>query len=219
VAPANQAAKLPQGVSPTEASGLPVAATTALKALQFVTTNFSGTGKTFNVLITAASGGVGLYALQLAKLANFHVTATCGARNIDFVKSFGADEVLDYKTPEGASLRSPSGKKYDVVIHGSEGVAWSVFEPNLSENGKVIDLSPISYDTVVSSLEETTTPKKQLVPFMMKLSNEDLEFLVGLIKKGKLKTVIDSKYPFDMAPIAWARSIDGHATGKIIIRM
>jgi chloroplastic oxoene reductase len=205
-------------VSPTEASGLPVAATTALKALQFVTTNFNGTGKTFNVLITAASGGVGLYALQLAKLANFHVTATCGARNIDFVKSFGADEVLDYKTPEGASLRSPSGKKYDVVIHGSGRTAWSVFEPNLSENGKVIDLDP-SYDTVVSSLEETTTPKKQLVPFMMKLSDEDLEFLVGLIKEGKLKTVIDSEHPFDMAPIAWARSIDRHATGKIIIRM
>jgi chloroplastic oxoene reductase len=205
-------------VSPTEASGLPVAATTALKALQFVTTNFNGTGKTFNVLITAASGGVGLYALQLAKLANFHVTATCGARNIDFVKSFGADEVLDYKTPEGASLRSPSGKKYDVVIHGSGRTAWSVFEPNLSENGKVIDLDP-SYDTVVSSLEETTTPKKQLVPFMMKLSDEDLEFLVGLIKEGKLKTVIDSEHPFDMAQIAWARSIDRHATGKIIIRM
>jgi chloroplastic oxoene reductase len=205
-------------VSPTEASGLPVAATTALKALQLARNNFNGIGKTINVLITAASGGVGLYAVQLAKLANFHVTAICGARNIDLVKSLGADEVLDYNTPEGASLRSPSGKKYDVVIHGSGGTAWSVFEPNLSENGKVIDLNP-SYDTVVSSLEEITTPKKELVPFMMKLSKEDLEFLVGLVKVGKLKTVIDSKHPFDMAPNAWARSMDRHATGKIIIRM
>lgn len=216
MAPANQAAKLPQEVSPVEASGLPVAATTALKALQLVGTKFDGTGKPLHVLITAASGGVGLYAVQLAKLANLHVTATCGPRNIDLVKSLGADEVLDYQTPEGESLKSPGGKKYDVVIHGSGGIAWSVFEPNLSENGKVIDLNP-DFANVISSLEEATSPKKQLVPFMMKLSKEDLEFLVGFVKEGKLKTVIDSKHPFENAPKAWARSMEGHATGKIII--
>lgn len=154
-------------------------------------TKFDGTGKTLNVLITAASGGVGLYAVQLAKLTNLHVTAICGAWNIDLVKSLGADEVLDYKTPEGTSLKSPSSKNYDVVIYGSGGIAWSFFKPNLSENGIVIDLNP-GYDNVVSSLEETTFPKKHMVPFMMKLSKEDLEFLVGLVKEGKLKAVMDS---------------------------
>ncbi|TVU13827.1 hypothetical protein EJB05_37258, partial [Eragrostis curvula] len=59
----------------------------------------------------------GALAVQLAKLAGFHVTATCGAQNMELVRNLGADEVLDYKTSEGASLRSPSGKKYDAVVH------------------------------------------------------------------------------------------------------
>ncbi|KAJ0948144.1 putative NADPH:quinone reductase [Helianthus annuus] len=83
-----------------------------------------------NVLITAASGGVGHYAVQLAKLGNTHVTATCGARNIDFVKNLGADEVLDYKTPEGAALKSPSGQKYDLVVNCTTGIPFKTFEPN-----------------------------------------------------------------------------------------
>ncbi|MCH1921734.1 zinc-binding dehydrogenase, partial [Shewanella sp. A3A] len=63
------------------------------------------------MLVTAASGGVGHYAVQLAKLAGLHVTATCGARNLAFVRDgLGADEALDYRTPDGAALRSPSGR-------------------------------------------------------------------------------------------------------------
>ncbi|KAG5586608.1 hypothetical protein H5410_047042 [Solanum commersonii] len=101
-----------------------------------------GTGPRKNILVTATSGGVGHYVVQLAKLGNTHVTATCGACNIDFVKSLGTDEVLDYKTPEGATLKSPSGQKYDAVIHCTTGIPWSTFEPNLSSSGKVIDITP-----------------------------------------------------------------------------
>ncbi|PHT38266.1 hypothetical protein CQW23_21839 [Capsicum baccatum] len=61
------------------------------------------------VLVIAASGGVGHYAVQLAKLGNAHVTGTCRARNVEFTKNLGADEVLDYKTSEGAKLKSPLG--------------------------------------------------------------------------------------------------------------
>ena len=85
------------------------------------------------------------------------MTVTCGARNIELVKNLGADEVLDYKTPDGAALRSPSGIKYDAVIHCATGIPWSTFEPNLSPYGKVVD--------------------------------------INLVKEGKLKTIIDSKYP------------------------
>ncbi|KAK4351552.1 hypothetical protein RND71_030865 [Anisodus tanguticus] len=146
-----------------------------------------GSGPHMNILVTAASGGVGHYAVQLAKLGNTHVTGTCGARNIEFVKSLGADEVLDYKTPEGASLKSPLGKKYDAVIHCARGIPWSTFEPNLSDNGKVIDLTP--------------GPSSMLV------------------KEGKLKTMFDSKHPLSKAQDAWAKSLDGHATGKIIVEI
>ncbi|EXB84482.1 Putative quinone-oxidoreductase-like protein [Morus notabilis] len=170
-----------------------------------------------NILITAASGGVGHYAVQLAKLGNTHVTATCGARNIEFVKSLGADEVLDYKTPDGAALRSPSGKKYDAVIHCATGIPWSTFEPNLSKNGKVIDITPGPSALLTFAIKKLTFSSKQLVPLLTTVKRENLENLVNLVKEGKLKTVIDSKYPLSKAEDAWAKSIDGHATGKIIV--
>ncbi|KAH0633505.1 hypothetical protein KY290_038628 [Solanum tuberosum] len=133
----------PAEVSAAEGAGLVIAGLTALQALvNPAEVKLDGTGPRKNILVTAASGGVGHYAVQLAKLGNTHVTATCGARNIDFVKSLGADEVLDYKTPEGAALKSPSGQKYDAVIHCKTGIPWSTFEPNLSSSGKVIDITP-----------------------------------------------------------------------------
>ncbi|PHT58317.1 putative quinone-oxidoreductase -like protein, chloroplastic [Capsicum baccatum] len=85
----------------------PFIPTTAWEERNAVGVKLDGTGPRNNILVTAASGGVG----------NTHVTATCGARNLDFVKSLGANEVLDYKTPEGAALKSPSGQKYNAVIH------------------------------------------------------------------------------------------------------
>lgn len=206
-------------MSPAEGAGLPIAAVTALQALKYTGTKFDGTGEPRNVLITAASGGVGLFAVQLAKLGNLHVTATCGARNVELVKSLGADEVLDYKTPEGASLTSPSGKKYDSVVHCTIGISWSTFEPNLSAKGKVIDLTPNFASILTSVLKRVTFSKKQLVPLLMERRKEDLELLVELVKEGKLKTVIDSRHPLSKAEEAWAKSIEGHATGKVIVEM
>ncbi|KAL7172821.1 hypothetical protein ACSBR2_032319 [Camellia fascicularis] len=139
-----------------------------------------------------------LYAVQLAKLGNTHVTATCGARNLNFVKSLGADEVIDYKTPEGQALKSPSGKKYDVVVHCARDFPWSTFEPSLSTNGKVIDLT-LSPSTIMTFVvQKLTFSKKQLVPLYLLPKVENLEYVVKLVKEGKLKTVIDSKYPVNL---------------------
>ncbi|KAG5567216.1 hypothetical protein RHGRI_002692 [Rhododendron griersonianum] len=218
VAKGNRTVPRPPEVSAAEAAGLPIAALTAHMALtQFAGVKLDGSGPEKNILVTAASGGVGHYAVQLAKLGNTHVTATCGARNIEFVKSLGADEVLDYKTPDGAALRSPSGRKYDAVVHGTTGIPWSTFEPNLSENGKAIDLSPGPRTMVTFALKKLTCSKKQIVPLLLDAKVENLDYLVKLVKEGKLKTVIDSKYPLSKAEDAWAKSIDGHATGKIIV--
>ncbi|XP_061342396.1 chloroplast envelope quinone oxidoreductase homolog [Gastrolobium bilobum] len=208
----------PSEISASECVGLPVAGQTALQAItESIGIKLDGSGERKNILITAASGGVGLYAIQLAKLGNTHVTATCGARNIELVKSLGADEVLDYKTPDGIALKSPSGKKYDAVIHCAVGIPWSTFEPNLSKNGKVIDISPTFRSMVTVALKKLTFSKKQLVPVFLSPMSKSLQYLVDLVKEGKLKTVIDSKYPLNKAEDAWAKSIDGHATGKIII--
>ncbi|XP_010450880.1 PREDICTED: putative quinone-oxidoreductase homolog, chloroplastic [Camelina sativa] len=211
--------KRPLEVGSAEAAAMPVPGLTALYALtHHAGLKLDGTSKQANILITAASGGVGHYAVQLAKLGKAHVTATCGSRNIDFVKSLGADEVLDYKTPEGATLMSPSGKKYDAVIHCATSIPFSTFEPNLSTNGKVIDITPGPSAIWTYAVKKVTMSKKQYVPlFLIPKLAEDLEFLVNLVKEGKMKTVIDSKHPLSKAEDAWAKSIDSHATGKIIV--
>ncbi|KAF9602665.1 hypothetical protein IFM89_030553 [Coptis chinensis] len=218
VAPESLIVKRPPEVSAVEAAGLPVAALTAHQALtKYAGIKLDGSGKTTNVLITAASGGVGHYAVQLAKLGNTHVTATCGARNIDFVKSLGADEVLDYKTPEGAALKSPSGRKYDAVIHCALGIPWSTFEPNLSECGKLIDITPGPRALMTYVFNKVTFFKKQLVPMVLIPKAEDLEYMLKLVKDGKLKTVVDSKHPLSNVEEAWSKGIAGHATGKLIV--
>ncbi|KAM1265598.1 hypothetical protein ACFX2J_035267 [Malus domestica] len=208
----------PPEVSAATAVGLPVAGLTAHQALtQTAGIKLDGSGQQANILITAASGGVGLYAVQLAKLGNTHITATSGARNIELVKSLGADEVIDYKTPEGAALRSPSGRKYDVVIHCATCIPWSTFEPNLSANGKVIDVTPTPSSLFSVALKKLTFSKKQLVPLFLFPKADNLEYLIKLVKEAKLKTIIDSKYPLAKAEDAWDRISDGHATGKIIV--
>ncbi|KAL1362648.1 hypothetical protein HN51_010873 [Arachis hypogaea] len=208
----------PAEVSAAEAAALPIAGLTARDALtEIAGVKLDGSGQQKNILVTAASGGVGHYAVQLAKLGNTHVTATCGARNIEFVKGLGADEVLDYKTPEGAALKSPSGKKYDAVIHCTTGIPWSTFSPNLTESGKVIDLTPSASSLWTFAVKKITFSKKQLVPFFVTIKREGLEHMVQLVKDGKIKTVIDSRFPLSKAEDAWAKSIDGHATGKIIV--
>ncbi|MQL69863.1 hypothetical protein Taro_002165 [Colocasia esculenta] len=211
----------PPEVSATEGAGMPIASLTALLGLRSFGVKFDGTDNPANILVTAASGGVGHYAVQLAKLAGLHVTATCGARNIELVKSLGADEVLDYRTQEGKSLTSPSGHKYDIVINCAHGMPWSVLEPNLSDNGKVADVSPTAGDALTFAVTKVTFSKKQRFPIMLFPSEKarDLEFLIGLAKEKKLKTVIDSIFPLAKAEDAFARIVEGHATGKIIVEM
>lgn len=209
----------PTQVSAAEASGLPIAGLTAYMALtRYAGLKLDPSEPCKNILVTAASGGVGHYAVQLAKLGNIHVTATCGARNIDLMKSLGADEVLDYKTPEGASLKSPSGKMYDAVIHcAGARFPWSVFKKNLNENGRVVDPSTGAGDMWTLLKQKMTFSKQKLVPFFVDVKAEDLKYLVELMKQGKLKTVIESKYTLSNAGDAWTKLVEGHATGKIIV--
>ncbi|XP_068655394.1 chloroplast envelope quinone oxidoreductase homolog [Aristolochia californica] len=209
--------KRPEQISAAEGAGLIAAGLAAHQALTAGGVSLDGTGKIKNVLVTAASGGVGHYAVQLAKLGGHHVTATCGARNLEFVKNLGADEVLDYKTPEGAALKSPSGKKYDVVINCAEGISWSTYQRNLSEYGKVVNL-PASGSTMWTFVvKKVTFSKKKMVMVFLSPNGITLEYLVGLAGEGKLKTTVDSTFPLSKAEDAWGKCIESHATGKIIV--
>ncbi|KAJ0809769.1 putative NADPH:quinone reductase [Helianthus annuus] len=208
----------PPEVSAADGACLGIAACAALHSLTVTGgLKLEKTEPRTNILVTAASGGVGHYAVQLAKLGNTHVTATCGARNIDFVKSLGADEVLDYKTPEGAALKSPSGQKYDIVVDCTTVIPWSTFEPNLSPIGKVIDITPSGGTFWNYAMQKLTFSKKQVIPLLVIPNAQEIGCLVKLVKEGKLKTVIDSRYPLSKAEAAWAKSIEGHATGKVVV--
>ncbi|MCI59954.1 quinone-oxidoreductase-like protein, partial [Trifolium medium] len=88
-----------------------------------------------------------------------------------------ADEVLDYKTPEGVALKSPSGKNYDAVVHCTTGIPWSTFDPNLSEKGVVVDLTPGPSSLLTFALKKLTFSKKRLVPFVVTVKREGLEHL------------------------------------------
>ena len=145
------------------------------------------------------------------------MTGTCGARNIELVKSLGADEILDYKTPEGEALKSPSGLKYDAIIHCATDIPWSKFSSNLSPNGKVIDLTPNFKSIVHTIFKKVTFSKQKLVPFMASPNSEDLKLLGELVKDGKLRNIVDSQHPFAKAEESWVRSMEGHATGKVVV--
>ncbi|XP_047048578.1 chloroplast envelope quinone oxidoreductase homolog isoform X1 [Lolium rigidum] len=224
VAPAALTVARPPEVSAVDGACLPAAASSALQLLKATGVSFdkktSGSTGPKNVLVTAASGGVGHYAVQLAKLAGLHVTATCGARNVAIVQGLGADEVLDYKTPEGAALRSPSGRRYDAVANCAAGLSWPALKAVLSdEGGTAADVTPGVRAALTSLLQKVTFAKKRLAPLMLTPRREEKEWLVELARQGKLRTAVDSRYPLSRAQEAWAKSVDGHATGKIVVEI
>ncbi|GJN03215.1 hypothetical protein PR202_ga20632 [Eleusine coracana subsp. coracana] len=110
---------------------------------------------------------MGHYAVQLGKAVGLHVTATYGALNTELVRGPGADEVLDYKMPEGAGLRSPSRKKQDGVVHCAVGIGWSTFKPMLSGAGKVVDITANVSTVLMSVVHWVTFTRKMLVPLLL----------------------------------------------------
>jgi NADPH:quinone reductase-like Zn-dependent oxidoreductase len=209
-------------VSAAQGACLPIAAVTALRALQTAEVSLDPAADRKNVLVTAASGAVGHFAVQLARLGGHHVTATCGARNLGLVVNrLGADEALDYGTPEGAALRSPSGRKYDAVVHcaGEAGVPWSAFRRVLADAGTVVDLTPGLTAFATSILQKVIFSKKRLVPLIVTPRKDDMELLLGMVKEGRLTAVIDTKYPLSKAQEGWAKSMSGHATGKVVVEI
>ncbi|KAJ3674550.1 hypothetical protein LUZ60_005166 [Juncus effusus] len=220
VASLNLTAVRPAQSYAADYTALPVAGMTALQVLKKLGAKFDGTNCQYDLLITGASGGVGMYAVQLAKLAGMYVTATCGARNIDLVKSLGADEVLDYRSPEGKQLKSPSGKLYDCVVNCVPTTKWSnLVEANMASDGIVVEVTPTPLTMFRFGLRKLVRSSKRLELFKLENNKKDLEFLVDLVNERKIRTVVDSKFPLGQAQAAWEKCMEGHATGKIIIKI
>uniref|UniRef100_A0A0D9XFC0 Enoyl reductase (ER) domain-containing protein n=1 Tax=Leersia perrieri TaxID=77586 RepID=A0A0D9XFC0_9ORYZ len=229
VAKASRTAPRPPDVSAADGACLPIAAVTALVALRTAGLSLdfaAGAGEPKkNVLVTAASGGVGHFAAQLAALAGAHVTATCGARNLSLATDIlAADEAIDYASPDGAAVRSPSGRLYDAVVHCAPApVPWKVFDRVLAGGGGavgvVVDLTPGAAAFATAARQRVTFARKRLVPLIVSPAREEMEVVAGLVAEGKIKAVIDSRYPLSRAEEGWAKSMAGHVTGKIVVEI
>jgi NADPH:quinone reductase-like Zn-dependent oxidoreductase len=200
-APYFAVAPAPSGVSAAEAASVPISALTAWQGL-FDRAKVSAGER---VLVHGGSGGVGTFAIQLAKLTQARVIATASARNRDFVLRLGADEVIDYR----ASRFEDSAKDIDVVFDtvGGETLnrSWSVLKPG----GRMF--------TVASGAEESTDERVRNAFFIVEPNQKQLYEIARLLETGKLRTVVRAVLPFAQAQNAWAGELTNHGQGKIVV--
>lgn len=203
-------AKKPQALSFSDAASIPVAALTAHKAFK----HLMNLKPDQSVLINGASGGVGSFAVQLAKIIGAKVTATCGADNIDFVRSLGADEVVDYKTVDVTAFPA----KFDGVFDASAKLNFRNACKILKSGGVYVTTVPDPY-TVVGMLISFIRGKKAHIvnAGTGAFISRELSELADFVVVGQLKPIIASTVSLDQVAAAHAQSAQGHARGKVVV--
>jgi len=191
-----------------EAAALPMASVTALQGLKQAQVKQGA-----NVLINGASGGVGAFAVQIAKAFGAEVTGVCSTGSIDFVRSLGADKVIDYKKESVVT-----GKQYDVVIDVAAILSVKEYRRALKTDGRcvVIGFSTLGHTLGYSFAGKRDGKTIKLCMANNKDGNELLE-INRLVESGQLKVVIDSRYSLDETAEALRRAETGHPKGKVII--
>lgn len=201
----SEAALKPKNVSHIEAAAVPLACLTAWQAL--VTEGKLRKGD--KVLIQAGSGGVGTFAIQIAKHVGAHVATTVGARNVDLAKSLGADVVIDYKAQKFDEMLSDYDLVFDMI--GGETMARSF--KVLKKVGTLIS---------IKGQDEDGLAEKFGVRFKFLWMSPDggmLTEIGSLIEQGVIKPVVDSVFSMDEASAAYERLAEGHAVGKIVVQI
>ncbi len=208
-------ALLPANVSFEQAAALPIAGVTALQALR--------QGKVrpgMSVLINGASGGVGTYAVQIAKILGAKVTGVCSTRNLAMVRSIGADKVIDYTREDFTRLAD----RYDLIIDNVGNHSQSEYRRVLTPKGAVIMVGGVNCGVCLGPLfawlgesVEASFMAKKRVMFLAELNALDLAELGGWMAEGKLTSVIDRKYALTDVPAALGYLEQGHARGKVLI--
>ena len=205
----------PVNVSSEAAAAVPLAALTALQGLR--DKGQIGPGK--KVLINGASGGVGGFAVQIAKSFGTEVTGVCSTQNVDLVRSMGADHVIDY-TKEDFTR---NGQRYDLILDAVGNHSVSDRRRALTPQGicVVAGFGGMSRLIGVALLGKLTSRKggKRISLMLMKPNHEDLVFLKGLLEAGNLVPVIDRRYTLNEVPQAIRYLEGGHARGKVIISL
>ncbi len=203
----------PANISFEAAAAVPIAALTALQGLR---KRQIQSGQ--KVLINGASGGVGTFAVQIAKSFDTEVTGVCSTRNVDMVRSIGADHIVDY-TQEDFTKK---GQHYDLIFDAVGNRSVSDHRCALSPNGSCViagftTLSRLFEHAVLGSLMSIIRSKKIGLMGTVRTNKKDLLFIKELLEAGKVVPVIDRRYPLSETDEAIRYLEEGHAQGKVVI--
>jgi NADPH:quinone reductase-like Zn-dependent oxidoreductase len=200
----------PQNMNFEEAATVPLAALTALQALR----DMGNIRRGMNVIVNGCSGGVGSFAVQIAKAFDCKVTGVCSSRNVDFAKALGADRVIDYTKEDMMKIQEDYDIFFDVV--GNQDFA-SV-KHILQRGGIYVTTLPSFNILLLGSIHNLVSSKKMKKIFVQE-SKQDLELLAGWIDDGLLQTFIDKTYEIDDIASAHKYSESGRVVGKISVKI
>lgn len=210
--PENALVLKPANLSFEEAAAVPMAGVTALQSLRDKGKIQSGQ----RVLINGASGGVGTFAVQIAKSFGAEVTGVCSTRNLDILKSLGADHCLDYtkeKFPQNQ-------RSYDLILGVNGHQPISTYKRALTPNGIFVHVGGSAaqmFQAMVQGPWVSMTGKQKMGTFLQRANQKDLVFMKDLLEAGKVKPVIDRSYKLSELPEAFRYFAEGHAQGKVVI--
>lgn len=201
----------PTNLTFEQAAAVPLAGITALQGLRDVGNVQAGQ----SVLIVGASGGVGSYAVQIAKAFGAEVTGVCSARNVDFVRSLGADHVIDYTSEDFTR----NGRRYDVIFQLAGTGSPSACRRALAPRGTLVLSSGagVVLDRMIKAVVLSRFVSQRMVMLSTVENTEDLVVLKDLIEAGKVTPMIDRSYGLPQAPEAIRYVEEGHTQGKTVI--
>ena len=201
----------PASLSFAQLAAVPVAGLTALQALRDHGKIEAGQ----HVLINGASGGVGTYAVQIAKVLGAEVTAVCSTRNVEMVKSLGADHVIDYSKER----QTQTNRQFDLIVDNVGNFSAGDYKRLLKPGGTavVVGFTTLRRMFSVIILGRFFSGGKKIAPMLAQPKQEDLLFLKELLETEKIISIIDKCYPFAETAEAIRYLETGHARGKVII--
>jgi len=211
--PENAIVHKPANSSFEEAAAVPESAVVALQGLRSLGQIQSGQ----KVLIYGASGGIGTFALQIAKSFGTHVTGVCSTRNLDLVRSIGADLVIDYTKEDFTQ----SGQQYDLILATAGYRSLFDYKRALAPGGRYVatggEMAQIFQPMLLGPW--LSTDGRKMTNLAMKPNKNDLTYIKGLIEAGKVKPVIDKRFPLNEVPEALRYYGQGRSRGKVVVTM
>jgi NADPH:quinone reductase-like Zn-dependent oxidoreductase len=211
---------LPEGVSPVDAATVAVG---ALTAYQSIVPNVRKGDKVF---INGGSGGTGVFCIQIAKAVGCHVTTTCSTPNVELCKSLGADVVVDYRKQNVVEALKANGHRFHRVVDnvGSDTSLYYRCHEYTEPGAVYIMVAGVpTFSFFFSALKMRYLPaflgggQRKTTGFYTDPSGKDLEIVGDWMNSGKVKAVIDSRFPYEEAPKAFERLTTGRSKGKIVI--